>query len=220
MDAEYDDRMQQSINSDSDNSEVSAAPVDNIFPISSYSSLRFNLKDRYVYVDKDGLVAVANLNSTYFSISTPIKRTGELEVQLEGSDHGSGDLDLSLFEILLKREKSRDNHTNFTYRSCTITQEAVLNCLKTPASIQKIHKTFLLNNRLGIKITRSGDLEFFIDGKSQGIVAEAVYKLGHDIISYYPVVRVPYRYRRIAVRITAGGKSILFPFQGMPKCPE
>lgn len=44
-------------------------------------------------------------------------------------------------------------------------------------------------------------LNFFIDGKSQGIVAEAVYKLGHN----RPSMRVPLG---LVLRLTAGSKSI------------
>ena len=200
-DAECDERMQSINKVGNGDSEASAAPADNIFPISSYISLRFHLSSG---VCEDGTIAYVpskydsvNSKSTNFRTSTPMKRTGELEMQLEGSG-----ADLSLLEISLKRTKLTDHdYTNYRYRVCTLTQEAVLNYLKKPASIQKSHYTFALNNRLGIKITRNGALEFFIDGNSRGIVAEAIYKLGHSI-SYYPSMHVP---PGLALRLTAGG---------------
>lgn len=51
-DAEYDDRM-ESIYKESN--EISVAPVDNVFPISSYTSLRFHLNQ--YGVGEDGTVA-------------------------------------------------------------------------------------------------------------------------------------------------------------------
>ena len=202
-DAEYDKRIQSINEEGSEEVLISAVSANNIFPVTSCASLRFRLLDG---VSEDGVVAYVpksdvNSSSTYFSISTPMKRTGELEVQLEGS----GGTDLSLLEISLNRRKSRNYHTDYRYRVCTLTQGAVLNYLKQPPSIQESHHIFLLHDRVGIKITRNGAVEMFANGKSQGIVAEAVYKLGHNI-SYYPVMHVP---PGLVLTLTAGGKSLL-----------
>jgi hypothetical protein len=194
-------------------SEVSVAPAGNVFPISSYTSLRFRLRDG---VGEDGIVAnvpkydiVNSRYTNYFCISTPMKRTGELEMQLEGS----GGTDLSQLEILLNRAKSRNYHHSNMSIVCTLTQEAVVISSKKITVTQKTPKIFLLNNRLGMKITRRGTLEFFLNGKSQGVVAEAVYKLGHSI-SYCPSMRVP---PGLSLRLTAGSKFILYTsFFGMP----
>ena len=152
-DAECDERMQSINKVGNGDSEASVAPADNIFPISSYISLRFHLRGG---VCEDGTIAYvpskhdsvnSRPRSTNFRISTPMKRTGELEMQLEGSG-----ADLRLLEISLKRTKLTDHNTDYRYRVCTLTQEAVLNYLKKPASIQKSHYTFALNDRLGIKM--------------------------------------------------------------------
>ena len=190
----------QSITINEESSEVSVGPVDNISPVSTYTSLRFHLRDG---VSEDGVVAyvpkydIANYKFTnYFRISTPIKRTGELEMQVEGS----GGTDLSRLEITLNRAKSGDYHRMSIV--CTLTQELVIDYSKGSTPTPKTHNIFLLNNRLGMKITRRGDLEFFIDGMSQGIVAEAAYKLGCNNISYCPSLLGP---PGLALRITAGG---------------
>ena len=197
-DEEYDDRI-ESIYKES--SEVSMAPIDNVFPISSYTSLRFCLGDG---VGEDGIVASVpmypKISYRYFGISAPMKRTGELEMRLEGS----GGTDLSEFEIRLHQKKSTMSGPDVYSVLCCLTRELVENRLKRPQSVQNIRNIIVLSNRLGIKITKNGDLEYFIDGKRQGIVAEAVYNLGCNI-SYDPAIYIP---PGLTLRITAGGKSL------------
>ena len=178
------------------------APVDSEFPISSYTSLRFRSDNG---VGEDGVVACVprpyHLNSLgHFNISTPMKRTGELEMLLELAE-GSVDADISRLEIVLERVKPRLSMHRIV---CVLTQEAVKIHSKKTESTQETRDAILLNNRLGIKITRTGALEVFINGQNQGIVAQDFYKLGCDI-SYYASMLVP---PGLALRLTAGGKFI------------
>ena len=194
-DAEYDEQIPV-IQSD-DNEEV---PDDTVFPTTCCISLRFCLRDG---VRKDGTVTVVVPAHSFvrFLISTPLKRTGELELQLEGNLGA----DLSRLEITLSRRNSSNYYQMDRQNYCALTQEAVLNYLKSSSSIQKNHHRFLLHDRIGMKITRNGDLEMFISGKSQGTVAEAIYKLGRNV-SYYAVLNVP---PGLSLNLTAGGKSLL-----------
>ena len=198
-DEEYDKRMQSVNEEDSEEESISSVPTDNmhVFPTTSSISLRFCIRDDVH--EGQTVTGAYTYKRNIFMVSTPMKRTGELEVQLEGSRGTT----CNLLEISLSRRKSSNYYQQFMWRSGTFTllQGAVLNYLKKPASIQRTHHIFLLYDRVGIKITRSGTLEIFINGRSEGIMADAVYKLGHNI-SYYPFMRVP---GGVVLRLTAGG---------------
>ena len=202
-DAEYDMRMQsveEEISEEVIKEEFTCSlSDDNIFPTTSATSLRFCLRRN---CSEDGLVSnIVTHKSTYFIVSPPLKRTGELEMQLEGN-HDTNQL-LS-FEISLSRRRSSNYYQEkYRFSSCILARGAVLNYLRRPASIQKNHHMFLVHDRIGINITRSGALEIFINGKSQGIVDEAVYKLGQNV-SYYAVMYLPPGFQ---LKLTAGGKS-------------
>ena len=187
-----------------------------MFPSSSSVSLRF------LYRTGDGISVISPLKeeviSPRFRIA-PLRRTGEVELQIE-MKAGASFKDI---EIGLERCTKYDTSTNVqflcpsdqsTESSCIFSVcGAVFNNLKRNASVNISYsqeKFSLLKgvNQIGLKITRDGALEFFMNGQSQGIAAEAVYKLGRNMVNhpstvYYPILWLPLGNNKTV--LTAGG---------------
>ena len=185
------------------------------FPSLSCMSLRF------LYKTPDGVTATSPLAGAAPRFRmTPIKRTGEVELQLE-INVGDSPKDI---EIGLERCAGRlySSEAEFSYSTDPLHESscifsvygAVFNSLKRNMSMNINYpqgKLMLSQDecRIGLKITRDGALEFFVNGQSQGIAAEAVYKLGrnmvyHPVTLYYPILWLPQGDNKAV--LTAGGK--------------
>ena len=86
----------------------------------------------------------------------------------------------------------------------------MFNYLKHNASVNISYSLSQYVSQIRLKITRDGDLELFVNGQSQGIAAEAVYKLGrtraHDLaMVYYPMLSLSFE--SAEAMITAGGNA-------------
>ena len=175
------------------------------FPSLSCTSLRFLSGTR------DGVNVFSQPNgydeATRFRLN-PIRRTGEFEI--EAAVKSSKDV-----VIGLERRKSFDYQTveTSTYNEscCSLVCGAVLNYLKrnTSIDISYSHNRFSQSEgviRIGLKITRDGALEFFVNGQSLGIADETAYKLGHKS-TYYPMVELSPGNNR--AMLTAGGMYIV-----------
>ena len=182
-DAEYNDQIQSrpsdrempAAGGTSDRTHV--VESSSTFPSLSSTNLRF-------------LSGVVSVISTPLSQSprfqmTPLRRTGEVEIQIEmNTRYGA-----SLKDIEIGLERCAQRHTDsedqfLSESSCMfLVCGAVFNSLKRNALVNISYaqdKLSLLQDisRIGLKITRDGALEFFVNGHSLGIAAEAVYKLG------------------------------------------
>ena len=199
-DAEYDDQMQtrssdrdlemptESDGDVGDREEVTES--DSTFPSlsSTYNSLRFLLK-----YDDISVTSLTRCQFPFFHM-TPIRRTGEVEIQIETV---STECYLNLKDIEIGLERSAqcpaglesaydEKFHNIPLYECSCIFSlygALFNSLKRKAfvNISYSQNRFALLqdiNRIGLKITREGALEFFVNGQNLGIAAEEVYKLG------------------------------------------
>lgn len=138
----------------------------------------------------------------------PLQRTGEFEIIVEARGPNT---QVGFVGIGIGRRHRKSPHPLNTITGCCIWQtSAILNALKkslSTAGYEQARDLELLikGDRVGLKITEEGDLEFFINGQSQGVAATDVYKPSNRC-ELYPLVRLPAGY---AVRITAGGKNIM-----------
>ena len=194
VDAEYDDLMQSY--------DAVDAHERMAFPSLSCTSLRFLSGTR----DGVNILSQPNGPATRFRLN-PLRRTGEFEI--EAAVTSSKDV-----VIGLERRKSFDYQTveTSTYNEscCTLVCGAVLNYLKrnTSIDISYSHNRFSQSegvNRIGLKITKDGALEFFVNGQSLGIADETAYKLGHKSTYYLMVELSPGNNRAM---LTAGGMEI------------
>jgi hypothetical protein len=184
------------------------------FPSSSSMGVRF------LYKSPDGVTATSPLAGVAPRFRmTPIKRTGEIELQLE-INVGDSPKDI---EIGLERCTGRLYRSEFSYSTDPLYESscifsvygAVFNSLERNMSMNINYpqgKPALSQgvSRIGLKITREGALEFFVNGQSQGIAAEAVYKLGRNLVYhpttvYYPMLWLPQGCNKAV--LIAGGNS-------------
>ena len=191
------------------------------FPSSSSDSMAV----RFLYKSPDGITAVSPLAGVAPRFRmTPIRRTGEVELQLEINVGDSPkDIEIGLersTERLYRSEVKFSNSTDPLYESSCIFSAygVVFNSLQrnmsTNINYPQGNCKFTLSqgvSRIGLKITRDGALEFFVNGQSQGIAAEAVYKLGrnavyHPTTVYYPVLWLPQGNNK-AVLIAGGNNN-------------
>ena len=204
VDAEYDEQVQPS------NKEVYVAEGDGVRPLESSSTFPSlsSIKLTFLFDTPDGVSVTSPLkgHTTRFRM-TPLRRTGEIELQIEMKTGVSS----KEFEIGLERctRHKKYNKHEFLHlidplheSSCTFSLcGAVFNCLKRNASVDISYSQdkFSLSqgvSRIGLKITRGGDLEFFVNGQSLGIAAQAIYKLGRNTVDhpttfYYPILWLP-----------------------------
>lgn len=192
------------------------------FPSSSSDSIAV----RFLYKSPDGVTVVSPLAGVAPRFRmTPIKRTGEVELQLEiNVGDNPKDIEIGLercTERLYRSEVRFSNSTDPLYESSCIFSAygVVFNSLQRNMSTninypQGDCKLALSQgvNRIGLKITRDGSLEFFVNGQSQGIAAEAVYKLGrnaiyHPTTVYYPILWLPQGNNKAV--LIAGGKILI-----------
>ena len=136
----------------------------------------------------------------------PLHRTGEFEIKVEVKGPSTRD---GFFGIGIRRRQHSSPGPLYTLSGCCIWQTgAIYNSLKkapTTTTYQTARDLELLikGDRVGMRITREGDLEFFVNGRSQGVAAHGVYKPS-DSSDLYPLIKLPAGY---TVRITAGGKN-------------
>ena len=199
VDAEYSSLMQSHDAVDG----AQSLSYENMFPSLPCTSLRFLSGTRdgvNIFSRPSGLAARFRLN--------PIRRTGEFEIEAVAAS--SKDIIIGL-----ERRKSFDYQTveSSTYNEscCMLVCGAVLNYLKrnTSINIGYSQKRFTWSegiSRIGLKITREGALEFFMNGQSLGIADDEAYKLGHKS-TYYPMVELSSGNSR--AMLTAGGKFLL-----------
>ena len=188
-DAEHDDQIQSrpsdrempAAGGTSDRTHV--VESSSTFPSLSSTNLRF-------------LSGVVNVISEPISQSprfrmTPLRRTGEVEILIQMNTRCGAslkDIEIGLERCAQWRADSKNRllHASqcLSESSCMfLVCGAVFNSLKCNALVNISYaqdKLSLLQeiSRIGLKITRDGALEFFVNGHSLGIAAEAVYKLG------------------------------------------
>ena len=217
-DVEYQEQLQPS------DEEVHAAEADydssyTMFPSSSSVNLRF------LYRTPDGISIISPQKeegiSPRFRI-TPLRRTGEVELQIEMKAGASfKDIEIGLERCTKHTLDESSTSVQFLYPSDQFTESscifsicgAVFNYLKRNSSVDISYsqdKFSLLKgvNQIGLKLTRDGALEFFMNGQSQGIAAEGVYKLGRNVFNhpstvYYPMLWLPFGNNK-AVLIAGG----------------
>ena len=203
VDAEYDEQVQPS------NKEVYVAEGDGVRPLESSSTFPSlsSIKLTFLFETPDCVSVASPLEgcATRFRM-TPLRRTGEVELQIEmEAGVSSKDIEIGLercahkihiiYEFLHSIDPLRESSCTFSLCG------AVFNCLKRNASVDISYSQdkFSLSqgvSRIGLKITRGGDLEFFMNGQSLGIAAQAIYKLGrntvhHPTTFYYPILWLP-----------------------------
>ena len=137
----------------------------------------------------------------------PMHRTGEFEIMVEARGPNMRDGFLGI-GIRRRQHKSPKLHNTFT-GNCIWEMSAIINALKTIPSTTAYEQArdlelLIKGDRVGMKITEEGDLEFFINGQSQGVAATNVYKPSNRY-ELYPLVKLPAGY---VVRITAGGENV------------
>ena len=141
-------------------------------------------------------------------ISEPLRRTGEFEVKVEAKGPSTRD---GFFGIGIRRRQHRSPRPLHTLSGCCIWQtSAIYNALKNTSSTVSYQtardlELLIKGDRVGMRITKEGDLEFFINGMSQGIAARDVYK-PNKVSKLYPLIKLPAGY---TVQITSGGKSTM-----------
>ena len=196
VDAEYDDSIQ------SHDAVDGSLAYESMFPSLSGTSLRFLSGTR----DGVNILSQPNGPATRFRLN-PIRRTGEFEIETAVTN--SKDIIVGL-----ERRKSFDYQTveTSTYNEscCMLVCGAVLNYLKRNTSINISYSQNRFSwsegvSRIGLKITRDGALEFFVNGQSLGIADETAYKLGHKS-TYYPMVELSPGNNR--AMLTAGGTKL------------
>ena len=206
-DAEYDEQEQKLTE------EVDHEAGDNDFRTHDRCCIQFpsssSLGLGFLYKSPDSVTAISPLAGVVPRFRmTPIRRTGEVELQLEMNVGDSPkDIEIGLEQCTgtLFSSEGEFSHaaTDPLYESFCIFSVcgAVFNSLKRNMSMNINYPQGKLSlsqsvNRIGLKITRDGALEFFVNGQSQGIAAEAVYKLGrnmayHPTTVYYPILWLP-----------------------------
>ena len=154
-----------------------------------------------------------------------LRRTGELELQLElKAGATSNDIEVGLERCMVGGGGHAGAIDPIRDSCCTfLASGAVFNYFKRNAlvNINYPQDKALLSqgvSRIGLKITRDGALEFFVNGQSLGVAAEAVYKLGlwrlyhvTGMINYYPVLWLP---TRCTTTLIAGGNYVYYYAHG------
>ena len=110
--------------------------------------------------------------------------------------------------IRRRQHKSPKLLNTFT-GNCIWETGAIVNALKNIPSTTGYKQArdlelLIKGDRVGMKITQESDLEFFINGLSQGVAASNVYRPSNGY-ELYPLVKLPAGY---AVQITAGGENM------------
>ena len=153
---------------------------------STCNSLRFLLGDN----DSISISNQTKHRSPFFRM-TPIRRTGEVEIQIEMSterDASLKDIEFGLMRSARGTEleiyvKNFHDIPLFECSCIFSVYGALFNSLKRNAFVNISYsqdRLALLRdvNRIGLKITKEGALEYFVNGQSLGIAAEEIYKLG------------------------------------------
>ena len=189
---------------------------------STCNSLRFLLNG---YNDPISVSSQIRHQSPLFPM-TPIRRTGEVEIQIEVSTDcytNLKDIEIGLMRCARGTDLLKFHDKYFHYMplyecSCTFSVYGTLfNSLKHNAFVNVSYsqdRLALLQDvsRIGLKITRDGALEFFVNGQSLGIAAEEVYKLGWrflgycSAVDYRPILWLPLGDSKNMATLIAGGK--------------
>ena len=229
IDAEYDEQVQPS------NKEVYVAEGDGVTAyyhesssIGFFPSL-FSTNLRFLFGSPDGVRIISQLEGVAPRFRmTPLRRTGEVELQIEmkaGVSSRNVEIGLERCTQPSYEDKSYSEAESLysidrLYESsCTfLLCGAVFNYLKRNASVNISYSQdkFSLSqgvNRIGLKITRDGALEFFVNGQSLGIAAQAIYKLGRNTVDhpttfYYPILWLPLGNNKAT--LIAGGNTPKF----------
>ena len=252
-DAEYDDQMQAKPSDREQSTAGDAGDRDEVIESSgTFPSLSSTCNSlRFLPIGYD-IISVTNQTEFQCPLfrMTPIRRTGEVEIQIETSTECGANL--KDIEIGLERSAQgtelelhdRHFHNMPLYEcSCTFSVSgALFNSLKCNAFVNISYsqdRLALLQDisRIGLKITREGALEFFVNGQSLGIAAEGVYKLGLNrathsyrignvhgsaipilksnnmpksycsAVDYYPILWLPHGDSENKATLIAGGKD-------------
>lgn len=162
-------------------------------------------------LSSDRLVAESNNNNRgEVHVSEPLHRTGEFEFKIEERKGHDIIIRDGFFGIGIQRRQCKSPPPLYTLPGRCIWQTgAIYNTLKNSSSIVGYSNACDLDllvpgDRVGIMITIEGNLEFFVNGKSQGIAAEGVYKVD-SYSDLYPLIKLPAGF---IVRITAGGEHL------------
>lgn len=163
-------------------------------------------------LSSDRLVVQSNNNSRgEVHVSEPLHRTGEFEFKIEKRKRHNIIFRDGNFGIGLQRRQCKLPPPLYTTSGrCVWQTGAIYNALKNSSSTVGYYSARDLDllvpgDRVGVMITIEGDLEFFVNGKSQGIAAERVYKVDcHS--NLYPLIKLPAGY---IVKITAGGEHFM-----------
>ena len=189
------------------------------FPSSSTISLTF----LYETADNVSVVSPMIGESPWFRM-IPLRRTGEAELQIDMTKSGfsSKDIEIGLERCIqgtgrvdplatktwFVRAHQYECESSCIFSACG----AVFNSMKRNMSVNISYSQGKLStsqdiSQIGLKITRDGALEFFVNGQSLGIAAEEVYKLGwsvlHQTTIYYPMIWLPLGNNKAT--IVAGG---------------
>lgn len=209
-DISTDSSSHYSSSDDSDGLESISEPnSEHLFPHSLSRLLKWHPITGHLILSPDCLVAQSQSNTRGEAhASKPLYRTGEFEIKIEACKRPI--IRDGFFGIGIRRRQHDLPHPLYTLPGCCIWQTgAIYNALKNVPSTFRYHTARDLElltpgDRVGMTITKYGDLEFFINGKSQGIAAEGVYK-SNEHSDLYPLVKLPAGY---TVHITAGGEYI------------
>ena len=174
-------------------------------------------------VSEDGITAEKKDPASYYAHGVvygakPLRGTAEFEVEIISYGTGwSGTLKLGVMrcksggELLMKDIPRYSPEGN---EHCVWSSEKVHN--KLVGSSEKPYGFVNLDElragyRVGMRLSHDGVLVFFVNGRSQGVAAEGIYKKGYDV---YPVID---HYANCkATRITRSGRicDYFSPTQG------
>ena len=200
-----------SVDSDAEYDEQESLPADlsneHSFPCTICRQLKWHPGTDLALSD-DCLVVHAHATSKGEAhILQPMHRTGEFEIIIE--TRGPNTRDGFLGIGIRRRQRKSPKLFNTFNGNCIWETGAIVNALeKIPSTTgykqARDLELLIKGDRVGMKITQEGDLEFFINGVSQGVAASNVYKPSNRY-ELYPLVKLPAGY---AARITAGGKTM------------